>query len=242
MPTLVEPCSPWVMPLRWSARTAAPVGWLGSLIDEPPAAVAQALQARGFRFLTPREAQDRANVLATAEEWIDHIPSLSCIIRELVEKVFLLKAPEEYDISHSEPCWPAWILVSAPEAAGAVFGLRVAENVVHEAMHLQLTNLEERIPLVSDITSSLYSPWKQEPRQLQGVLHGLYVFACIAAFYRHLLEADVLQHDARDYAARRILNIREEAGAIPLRPLATGLTDAGRQLLDSIREPIITAE
>jgi HEXXH motif-containing protein len=209
-------------------------GWLGDLIGEPPEAVASELKSRDFLFLARDAITDRAEVVGAAERLIDQVPSASSAVRAVVANVFLLGAREEYDVSHSEPRWPGWIFVSAPRSAGPVSALRFAENVLHEAMHLQLTKLESRIPLVADTSSKLQSPWKQEPRRLQGILHGLYVFACISAFFRGLLATETLPDEASMHARRRIASIREEMAAVPIGRLADGLTDAGKQFLESI--------
>ena len=58
---------------------------------------------------------------------------------------------------------------------------RVAEALVHEAMHLQLSLLERRIELVeSDRTKAVaFSPWRNSERDVQGVIHALYVFVIV---------------------------------------------------------------
>jgi len=203
------------------------------LIGEPPEAVASELKSRDFLFLARDAIADRTEIVGAAERLIDQVPSASSAVRAVVENVFLLGAREEFDVSHSEPRWPGWIFVSAPRSAGPVSALRFAENVLHEAMHLQLTKLEARTPLVADTASKLHSPWKQEPRNLQGILHGLYVFACICAFFRSL-RTEPMPQEGIDYIRRRIDSIREEIAALPLDRLAEGLTEAGRQFMRAI--------
>jgi HEXXH motif-containing protein len=224
------------------ASSPSCAGWFRDLIGEPPKAVASELKSRDFLFLTPGATKDRAEIVAAAERLIDHVPSVSSAVRGIVDAVFLLAAREEYDVSHSEPRWPGWIFVSAPCSVGAVSGLRLAENVVHETMHLQLTLLEARTPLVADAASTLHSPWKNEPRDLQGILHGLYVFACISAFLHKLLEPGALPDDGAAHARRRIALIREEVAAVPMRRLAHGLTQAGRRFLEQVRMETVSEQ
>ena len=234
MPALVEPDSPWL--IESSPREATPSypGWLADLVREPLDAVASELKSRDFHFLTRDAIGDRLEMVAAAEGLIDQEPSASAAIRAVVAEIFLLSAREEYDVSHSEPRWPGWIFISAPRAAGLVSALRLAENVVHEAMHLQLTELETRIPLVADTASKLHSPWKQEPRPLQGILHGLYVCACISAFFRSHLGAGSMPQEGADHVRRRINSIAEEVAVVPMHPLREGLTEAGKRFLESI--------
>jgi hypothetical protein len=73
--------------------------------------------------------------------WIDREPSLAAICAQLVEEIHLLQSEPGYDVSHSEPRWRRRIFVSIPDRADGVGALRLAENIIHEAMHLQLTVL-----------------------------------------------------------------------------------------------------
>jgi HEXXH motif-containing protein len=88
-------------------------------------------------------------------------PGLEPIIRSCVHEIIVLKALDiSIDVSHSEPRWPTRIFISIPASSG-VADLRVAEAVVHEAMHLNLTFLERSAVLVTRM-ELLYSPWKGE--------------------------------------------------------------------------------
>ena len=231
--TLTELDSPWLVKLldgasMWHA------GWLYEMIGEAPKDISSELSSRDFSFLTRGAIAARAQVVAVAEGFIDRVPSMGSTVRAIVGEVFLLNAPDEFDVSHSEPRWPNWIFVSAPSELCSVSGLRLAENVVHEAMHLQLTALEGHVPLVADTASKLASPWKQEPRDLQGILHGLYVFTCISAFFDQLLDNTSMAEDAAAYIGQRRAAIREEIAAVSIKHLANGMTDAGRQFLEAI--------
>jgi HEXXH motif-containing protein len=50
-------------------------------------------------------------------------------------------------------------------------------------MHLQLTLVEALVPLVTSTERTYFSPWRSEYRTAQGVLHALYVFRAIDAFF-----------------------------------------------------------
>ncbi len=103
------------------------------------------------------------------------------------------------------PRWPYRIFISIP-ARSRVQDLRVAEAVVHEAMHLILTNFERVSPLVSD-ERTLKSPWRSELRPAAGVLHGIYVFCCISRFFRHLDNKSHLGACAMEHSQRRQFEI-----------------------------------
>jgi HEXXH motif-containing protein len=204
----------------------------------PPKDAVQELEKRGFRFLGDEEQQRRQPTLLSAADLIDEVPALAQAIREHVRGVSLLDADEAYDISHSEPRWPDWIFVSVPSAAGGQAALRLAENVVHEAMHLQLTRVENLQPLIADRVTLLNSPWKQEPRDLQGNLHGLYVFVCIYRFLQRLKELDILSSAGNRYVEGRKKQIKGEVAEIGLTQLRAGLTRQGCAFLLALLAPL----
>lgn len=220
---------PWVIP----AFRTCPVfpeqqDWLSARIAPPSAEVRQELEHRGFSFLAEGAARPRAATLDLAAVLIDLLPSLGDVVRAHVRWVSLLAADEAYDVSHSEPRWPDWIFVSCPAAADQVSALRVAENVVHEAMHLQLTLVEAELPLIRDEQMMLHSPWKDELRDLRGVLHGLYVFRCVSEFLASPKLAASLTSEGETYVRRRIEEIEEEVRAVDIPSLLRGQTAAGR--------------
>jgi HEXXH motif-containing protein len=199
--------------------------------------VARELEGRGFHFLSNEEQERRKPTLASAADLIDAVPTLTHAVREHVRGISLLRAEAAYDISHSEPRWPDWIFVSVPSAPGDRAALRVAENVVHEAMHLQLTRVETLQSLVEDKARLLNSPWKQEPRDLQGNLHGLYVFVCIYRFLQRLKDLDILSSEGVEYVDRRKMQIGEELATVELTQLRAGLTQQGRAFLLALVAP-----
>ena len=100
----------------------------------------------------------------------------------------LLKPENDaYDVSYSDPLVPFSAFVSVPQKCESVEALRVAESLVHEAMHLQVTLIERLLPLVEESHQTYFSPWKGTQRSPQGVLHALYVFRAIDNFFGCLL-------------------------------------------------------
>jgi len=69
--------------------------------------------------------------------------------------------------------------------------LRVAEAILHEAMHLQLTLIEQCVPMIIETDKSYFSPWKNEQRHPRGVLHAIYVFCVIKQFFELLIKQDI---------------------------------------------------
>ena len=66
--------------------------------------------------------------------------SLAATIHQLIANLHLIKANDDgYDISFSLPDIPFSAFVSVPSVPVKNDALRVAEEILHEAMHLQLT-------------------------------------------------------------------------------------------------------
>ena len=137
------------------------------------------------------------NCLKDAFAILSLVPSLHFSVATLVRALHVIKpANEDYDVSFSEPHIPFSIFVSVPERRVQTDELRVAEAIVHEAMHLQLTLIEQAVPLVGLNGEMFFSPWRGEYRTAQGVLHALYVFRVIDAFGRELMLRNALPNES----------------------------------------------
>jgi HEXXH motif-containing protein len=192
----------------------------------------------GIRFYTTEEISD-SNILEQLEEAINilkFLPSLFATVGRLVKSVHLIDPrDDDYDVSFSEPHVPFTIFVSVPRQRDPTVALRVAEAVVHEAMHLQLTLIELVVPLVNKVEVEYFSPWREEYRTVQGVLHALYVFRVIDRFLFDWSESSNSGTKASSYARTRRSHIRTQIDQIESFPECDGLTDIGikfvRQLI-----------
>jgi hypothetical protein len=145
-------------------------------------------EALGLTFASDFSISDATTAIHSALEIINAHPSLYNSVRDLIRCVHILQSTgEEYDISHSDPQVPFSIFVSIPPP-GCLQAFRLAESIVHEAMHLQLTQLENSIELVTSPFTTGYSPWQQTERPTGGLLHGLYVFSVIGSLHLKLSE------------------------------------------------------
>lgn len=144
----------------------------------------------GLRFYTPAEVTN-STVLHCLQDAIDvlaRVPTLQGTVSTLIRTCHVLKPENDsYDVSHSDPRTPFSAFVSVPRKRGPTDALRVAESLVHEAMHLQLTLIERLLPLVKESDLTYFSPWKGTQRSPRGVLHALYVFRAIHNFFGRLL-------------------------------------------------------
>jgi len=200
-----------------------PSKWIGTRVSRPTDDIVAELRAYDLE-VSPHEAFPKA-LLTAAQTYIELVPTLAAVCEHCIGYVHLLRAPPEYDISHSEPRWPQRIFVSVPERDDEVGAMRLAENIIHEAMHLNLTNFEDRYPLVHNLNSMMASPWRADPRSYQGVLHGLYVFRCLHRFF--LLLRPVLIAEVSAHVERRIGSISQEINTLDLPRLCSGLTPDG---------------
>lgn len=209
--------------------------WIWRRVRAATGDVAAELNALGLRPIEPGSVSRR--LFRLAARYLELVPTLEAELIRMVREVTLLEADPGYDVSHSEPRWPFAIFVSVPPATERHTALRLLENVVHEGMHLRLTEIERSRPLVRADAPHLFSPWKSHDRHAQGVLHGLYVFACIAVLFAKQELLAGLDRNGRAYASRRISEIKTEFEVVDLNSLEQGLTDDGRRFLGSLLAP-----
>lgn len=142
-------------------------------------------------------------VLQEALEVLGRVPTMLPTICSLVRALHLVDTQDdEIDVSFSDPGIPFSAFISVPGPGAVADALRVAEALLHEAMHLQLTLVEQVVPLVIPTQGTYFSPWRGEYRSAQGVLHALYVFQVIDAFFGASSAAGAalapFEHYARD--------------------------------------------
>ena len=119
-------------------------------------------------------------ILSEALTLVARVPSLGKSIQTLVKSIHLLRPDEPtIDTSFSEPRLPFSIFVSVPLGRIKNDASRVAEAIVHEAMHLQLSLVEQQLPLIGKSGIATFSPWRGEVRDASGLLHALYVFRVV---------------------------------------------------------------
>ncbi|ESQ92510.1 hypothetical protein ABENE_07695 [Asticcacaulis benevestitus DSM 16100 = ATCC BAA-896] len=196
-------------------------------------ATAAALGKRGVVCLPTPVPESAIAAMDDVDILLAKAPSLLERIRRCVGEIALLKAPsDEYDVSHSEPQWPERIYVSVPQSS-LVRDLRVAEAIVHEAMHLNLSNLERIQPLFKG-QSELFSPWRMSLRPVSGVFHGLYVFTCVARFFQSFVLPEEVDEVRRDFMKRRLAQVSDDIALVPIPELRQCLTDSGEAILKQL--------
>jgi len=195
-------------------------------LERLPAAVRSRFE--GLVFAT-EPAPGTAAAIAQAVARLAPAAGVRAAVGALVRAVHVLAARPGYDCSHSDPGLPFSIFVSVPMGERDA-ELRLAESILHETMHLQLSLIERETPIVQGDAALLYSPWQDRARPVAGLVHGLYVFACILDWFDAIERAASLAPGERDYFARRRADIRGEIGQVADLPQAAGLTPVGRVL------------
>lgn len=205
--------------------------WIAGRLRPVPRRLRCAAIQAGLKPSGPDTLAAASGLFVCAAELIAQVPDLHDAVEAAVMHVHPLDAPPGYDVSHSEPRWRTTVFVSVPERGDTVGALRLAESIVHEGMHLLLTEWESAGAFVAETGEVLHSPWRGTARPAQGVLHGIFVFVCIATFLSRL-PGSGLGHQGRDHIARRLREISEELGEIDLTRLRSFLTPRGASHLD----------
>jgi hypothetical protein len=172
---------------------------------------------------------------------IKQVPSLMRTVATLVRSLHVLKPEDvDYDVSFSEPHVTFSIFVSVPEKRIANDALRVAEAIVHETMHLQLTLIEKHNPLVLAEREKYFSPWRNDSRDARGVLHGLYVFSAVSCFYSALQKQTNGKGEVTIHNTSRLCEIEEQIGTLRLFGSCSDLTAVGRCFAKTLINSILT--
>lgn len=171
-----------------------------------------------------------------AFELLDEVPSITKSVTELVANLHLLK-PEnsEYDVSCSFPNIPFSIFVSVPAIRTANDALRLAEGILHESMHLQLTLIDYALPLIRKDANLIphYSPWKNGFRHPLGVIHALYVFKVVYVFLQKLY----LSGQVDEHRKKRMFEINKQIQNIIEFKNYAGFTQSGSKLIERLFNP-----
>lgn len=175
-----------------------------------------------------------ASLLAEAMAYVDQAPQAGEAIRALVWSISVLAVDYiAYDVSHSDPAVPFSVFLGLHHPIGSTPAFRLAESLLHETMHLQLSLIENEVQLVRSAHHQAHSPWQRRPRPTQGLLHGLYVFRVIQDWLRACMAEGLHQSDEA-HARRRITEIDEECAELALLWSSTDLTDDGRTLAKAL--------
>ena len=163
----------------------------GLRLELLPTNLASRWKSLGLQFATKPDIENIGfeEVLAKSLELMRLVPPLYGTVTGVCRSVHvLLGSAEGYDVSYSDPSLPFSIFVSCPAEGEPDRCERLAENILHEALHLQLSLIERIRPLVADGAEEqrVLSPWRQGERSIGGLLHAIYVFGNLRCFWRQV--------------------------------------------------------
>jgi len=181
------------------------------------------------------EVSKQLSKLKAAIDVLAQVQLVFNCIAILVRYIQILKQDDaEIDLSYSSPKVPFSIFISVCEDDSTISNLRVAESILHEAMHLKLTLIEDITPLLLPDTGNRYfSPWRDEKRSARGVLHGLFVFKAILDFYKKL-KGQAYSQNVLDYLGHRESQITNEISQLSNFYLCLDLTEEGATLTKNL--------
>ena len=208
---VVARCSP-----RPNGRDGGDAGEIP--VEILPPNISRQIAGDDVRFLDANRVRGMARPkLGEALAFLNLVPTVWLTARTLVRSLHIIDPmADDTDVSFSDPTMPFSIFVSAPPTWSDVASLRVAESILHESMHLQLTLVESVVSLVVPQGSMYYSPWRDEPRNAEGILQALYVFAVIRSFLAAVPERQLPSHN--EYLADRLEQIDCENSTSPRLP------------------------
>ncbi|MEG3626701.1 HEXXH motif domain-containing protein [Streptomyces poriticola] len=128
---------------------------------------------------------------------------------------------------------------SEPTGTEPAAAAQFAAVLTHEAQHSKLSALLHMYSLhTPDVAHRCYAPWRDDPRPLRGMLHGVYAFTGVARFWRgHLLGGCDPEEEALaafEYALRRAQLLR----VLPVLVQDDRLTALGRRLVGRLLETV----
>ena len=204
------------------------------VIEVLPASTRNQYQDFGLVFSESGSTGAEVAAIQSALSVIASVPSLFTAVAAYLRSLHLLQAPGlDFDVSHSDPEVPFSIFVSVPppDREGP---LRLAESIIHECMHLQLTMIETILPLVGAGNAAAFSPWQQRARPFRGILHGVYVFSVIDACLQALDGSGSLAPDETAFVRKRRREIAHEVAQVDHFAIAEELTDDGGVLVGQL--------
>ena len=209
------------------------------LLECLPSRARAGLEAAGLSLRDVDRSTVSASIdaLTRARRFVRAVwPELSSSIQRLVRCVHLIEAPSpDFDCSYSRPDLPFSVFLSVPDRQARARIERLAEALVHETMHLQLSLVERRIPLIEPARAgtSASSPWRGGERPVRGVLHALYVFVVVQKLWRRACRRPPCGLD-RQFAQARVRAIRREVREAQHLATSRELSREGRQLVRNL--------
>lgn len=181
------------------------------------------------------------------EQWLETLESARKLVatssssQSLVQRyvsylVPLQQGTDDINFSFSARNFPAVVFKNHESAAHMV-----GETLVHEADH-QFFYVTERFEQFFRIEPSCmkavhFSPWRDDPRPLDGILRGLSAFARVSEYYASALESDTIDNQQREAIETLLVTRLVEAEQALVTVLGSGeLSDFGQAYAQEINK------
>ena len=205
-------------------------------VERLPPVLAARWRNVGLQFASEADLSDMEfrQTLVSSLDFIGMDLPLEGTVAGLCRSLHILIASgRDFDVSYSDPSLPLSVFVSCPLPTERNRVERLAENIVHEALHLQLSLVERVQPLVIDDPDEepVFSPWKDEWRSVRGLLHAVYVFGNLRSFWKSVA---LKRPESASFARSRIQTIDVEMAKAAHLASNKSLTAEGRRLATSL--------
>ena len=113
----------------------------------------------------------------------------------------------------------------------------LAECFLHECMHQYLYRIDSIDSIFNkdqDKDNLYYSPWRDDPRPLIGLFHGIFVFNEIGKFYIKLGQNAKTKNEKEDFYYRAYLRIKQVIIAIDVLLKYSKLSSVGESIISTI--------
>lgn len=178
--------------------------------------------------------------LSTLEEawyWIEECSTLlaSEILMGIKSLVPVYSHAHDVHISQTFRAIPGVVILSWMSNTSVI-----VEALVHEYHHHKLNALLNLDPIIAEGTFEeiYYSPWRNDPRPLDGILQGIYVFQAVLDFWDKFLQADipVLQENR---LKKRVYKLKKQLEtALKTLKNHASFSSIGEALIESVEENI----
>ena len=119
--------------------------------------------------------------------------------------------------------------------------LEMADHLIHEFQHNRLSLIEELGPLFASggNDNKYYSPWRDKPRGLYGIYHGVYVFVAVCRFWLAVHQNAELSQPEKNYVVDRLLRLPRQLDlALGVLQRHAQLTPLGKALLHQLAKDV----
>lgn len=134
------------------------------------------------RSMVSAEEMDiwRERLLAGWRVLVDETPAVADEVATVLRVVAPLRRSPAKTVSATLSDAFGCVVMSLPDN-----DVHTAVTLTHEVQHAKLTALTDLVRLVDiDSPARFYAPWREDPRPVLGLTHGLYAHLAIAGFWR----------------------------------------------------------